>query len=322
MIKLDKIDHKILYELDKNCRQSLKQIAKKVGTSRDVVSYRISRLEKLKIIENYYALINYSKLGYILLRVYLRLQNTTLEIEKGIVDYLIKEKKVLTVYSTEGSWDIVMGYLVTNIKEMDYFWEEFQTQYKKYIHQQSLSLMYEFVHFNRKYLVEEKERDYEEKLIKECPKTELDNADKIILTNIATNARISLLELAKKTGLTSPTVSYKLKQLAKKEVILAYKALIDYNKLGYQYFKIDLFIEDLRQKKQLREFIKRHPNSVYEDRTFGGSDFEFDVELPSYKEFYKLIEELKTRFPKLIRVYNYYKAKKIYKYVYLPPIQE
>jgi len=320
MAKLDKTDFKILFELDKNCRQSLKKIAKKVGTSRDVVNYRIARLEKLKIIENYYSLINYSKLGYTLLRIYLKLQNSTPEKEKEIIQSLVSQKKTLTVYSTEGSWDIVMGYLVTNVKEMDYFWEEFQSKYKKYIHKQSLSLMYEFVHFNRKYLVDKKERSFEEKTIAECPKEELDETDKTILKNIATNARISLLELAKKTGLTSPAVSYKLKQLQKKQVILAFKALIDYNKLGYQYFKIDLFIEDLRQKKQLREYVKIHPNTVYEDRTFGGSDFEFDVELQSYKEFYSLIEDLKTRFPELIRVYNYYKAKKIYKYVYLPPI--
>ena len=49
-INLDLKDRKILYELDSNSRQPLSQIAKKVGLSKEVVNYRIRRLEDQKII--------------------------------------------------------------------------------------------------------------------------------------------------------------------------------------------------------------------------------------------------------------------------------
>ena len=45
MTKLDLKDRKILYELDLNCRQSNSQIGKKVGLKRDVVAYRIKKLQ-------------------------------------------------------------------------------------------------------------------------------------------------------------------------------------------------------------------------------------------------------------------------------------
>lgn len=320
MIKLDKIDKKILFELDRDCRQPVNRIARKLRISRDIAQYRIKQLEKNKIIENYYTLINTSKMGYQLLRIYIKFQNTTPDIENEIITYLINEERTLTVYRAEGDWDIATGILAKNISEMNSIWDLFQQKYKKYINDQNLSVMYEFVHFAKNYLVEEKDRDFSAKIIGEPIVLDLDENDKKILKIISTNAKIPLIELAKQVGLTSAAISYKLKNLMKNKLILAYKALIDYNKLGYEYFKLDLFIEDIKKKKSLQEFAKIHPNVVYEDRTFGGSDFEFDVELENYDELFKLIEDLKTKFPGLIRTYKYYKARKIFKYNYLPPI--
>ena len=58
MIKLDLKDRKILYELDLDARQPLTQIGKKVGLSKDVVSYRMKKLQDEGIIKNYYTVID------------------------------------------------------------------------------------------------------------------------------------------------------------------------------------------------------------------------------------------------------------------------
>ena len=48
----------------------LTEIAKKVGLNKDVVRYRIEKLEKEKVILGYYALIDTHKLGYLTIRIY------------------------------------------------------------------------------------------------------------------------------------------------------------------------------------------------------------------------------------------------------------
>jgi len=68
-IKLDIKDKKILYELDMDARQSISSIAKRVGLSKEVVNYRIRRMEKEGLIDGYYAIIEYSKLGYMYCRL-------------------------------------------------------------------------------------------------------------------------------------------------------------------------------------------------------------------------------------------------------------
>ena len=48
--KLDKLDFKILHELDLNSRQPYANIAKKISTSKEVVFHRIRKLEESKVI--------------------------------------------------------------------------------------------------------------------------------------------------------------------------------------------------------------------------------------------------------------------------------
>jgi len=49
-VKLDSKDKKIIEQLQKNCRQTIAEIAKVTKLPRDVVVYRIKKLEQSKII--------------------------------------------------------------------------------------------------------------------------------------------------------------------------------------------------------------------------------------------------------------------------------
>jgi DNA-binding Lrp family transcriptional regulator len=49
---LDKIDKKLLYQLDLNCRQSNAQIGRIIGVSKQVIEYRINKLQSQGIISN------------------------------------------------------------------------------------------------------------------------------------------------------------------------------------------------------------------------------------------------------------------------------
>ena len=78
MLYIDLKDRKILYQLDLNCRQSNTQIGKKVGLSKEVVNYRINRMEKEGIIIRYWTEIDLFKLGYNIFRIYINSSFCTL----------------------------------------------------------------------------------------------------------------------------------------------------------------------------------------------------------------------------------------------------
>ena len=78
MNTIDVKDRKILYQLDMNARQSFSQIGKKVGLPKTVVSYRVKKMQKNGIINNFYTVIDTFKLGYSSYRIYLGFQYISL----------------------------------------------------------------------------------------------------------------------------------------------------------------------------------------------------------------------------------------------------
>src|SRR3989338_9401358 len=80
--KIDLIDRKLIAELDKNCRISNTQLAKKLRKSREVVAYRVQKLEERGIITGFISSINPTKFGQFMFKVYLKLENLPSERER------------------------------------------------------------------------------------------------------------------------------------------------------------------------------------------------------------------------------------------------
>ncbi len=124
MDTIDLKDRKILYELDYNCRQSNTHIGKKVGLKKDVVSYRINKLEKEGIIKNYYTVIDAYKLGYYLFRYYINFQYVAPGLRKEIVEHLGSYKNICTVGYVTGKYDLIIVVWVNNLAEFHKFWSD------------------------------------------------------------------------------------------------------------------------------------------------------------------------------------------------------
>jgi Lrp/AsnC family transcriptional regulator for asnA, asnC and gidA len=316
--KLDLKGRKILYELDVNCRQSNSQIAKKVGLSKDVVNYRIKKLEEQGIITDYRAIIDLSKLGFFTFRAYLKLQDTYKEKEEEIISFLKQHKPVWWLGKLAGRFDLVFAYWTKSHREFYDFWMTFLKKYRKYIHHEQISTFIEYIHFRKAYLLNLERDESGIEIVGGGEKTEYDNTNWKILSLLARNARIPLLKIAKETKLTAMAVNYRIKQLQNKKIIQGYRALIDFTKLDYEYYKVDMFLEDITQIKTLQAFCKSNPNIVYIDRTIGGGDIEFDLEVKNLNQFYKILEELKEKFKGLIRTFEFFSVLKIYKTLYFP----
>ena len=317
--KIDRIDRGILYALDTNARQSAQQIARSVDVSKEVVQYRIKRLERAKVIEGYYTLIDYATLGYVtIMRVYLKLQNEDDKVRNQMIDELAENPGTVFVYSTDFAWDIVIGFPMRTIKEGEHNLQNFAGKYRRHIANIGISFLSELIYYPRKYLSPSKVAEVESVSTGVGKVQDLNRSDLKLLKLIARDAKVPVVKLAQQLNLTSSAVIYKLRRLEKEGVILAYKVFIDFNKLGYEYYKVDVELEDYSLKHRMQSFLRRHPNVIYENRMVGGSDLEFDVEVPAYEDFVKLGEELKATFPQKIRSYTFYRARKMFKALVFP----
>lgn len=81
---MDLMDKKILYELDRNSRQSYSAIAKTLRSSPQVVKYRVENLYGTGALQYCWPMIEYRKAGYFFGLYFFKLQNMTAKAEKEL----------------------------------------------------------------------------------------------------------------------------------------------------------------------------------------------------------------------------------------------
>ncbi|MCK5025124.1 MAG: Lrp/AsnC family transcriptional regulator, partial [Nanoarchaeota archaeon] len=105
MYKLDNIDKKIIYEMEKNARLSYRQVAQKIGSKKEIVAYHFNQLLKDKIINKMMPVFSITKLGIYACKIYLKLHGIDKENEKKLYDFLISNKAVSWIARCTGKWD-------------------------------------------------------------------------------------------------------------------------------------------------------------------------------------------------------------------------
>ena len=114
MLNIDKIDKKLLQNLDFDVRVPVSSLAKAVNLSKQGVDYRIKRLQKNGVILGYYPVINTHKLGYHYCRFFIKLQNITREKENEILKAIKDDTRFKWLLRGEGNYDILCAsYLKT-----------------------------------------------------------------------------------------------------------------------------------------------------------------------------------------------------------------
>jgi Lrp/AsnC family leucine-responsive transcriptional regulator len=308
---LDLKDKKIIYTLDFDARMPLSILAKKVRLSKQVVKYRLENLQKRNIIQGFYTDINVSKIGYAIYLVYFKFHRLLPEMEKKFTHHISKQESVGVNISVNGQWDYCIGIWAKNVIDFKLRYQKIMVEYEKYVKNKTVMVETDFYYFKPKQILEKKE-ERQLTMTGKMEEIELDRTDRNILINLALNARISLVELGQKIRLTPNAVKKRIKNLEKKGIIMGYRVMINYPLLNFLHYRVFLHLDYLTEdkEKQIITFLKYHKTVVSVTKTIGYCELEFRAIVKDIQEFYSLIEDLRNKFPDLIKEYEsivYYK---------------
>lgn len=307
--KLDIKDKKILAELDVNARQSNSQIGKKVGLSKEVVKYRIDKLLEQKVIYRFYTVVNYFKLGISKYKLYLRLTNANKKKLEEIAQYFNQHSQTEWVVLTTGRWDLIAGFLLQNVNEFDDEIQKVLNKFSDYIQEKEVTTTLYLVHESRGFLEAKKEKKIPEVVYhtSKDKQEKIDQIDEEILRILANNARLPVTEIAEKVNTTARIVQYRIKELEKKKIILAYKTHLEPKEISRIFCKTIIFLSN-PTKERLNAFTKYTsaiPDAIWPQRVMGTWDFELDLELESYDQFQDTILDLKEKFSDIIKKHEF-----------------
>ena len=319
-LKIDLKDKKILYELDRDSRQSNKEIARKVGLSEQVVGNRIRRLQDLGVIEYFYVKTNPAVLGYIHIKIYLRLHNITKQREEELLKDLNEQKNIYWLASLRGKYDLVSSIYVKNIADFSKRYEEIFGKWRDYILERNVVVLERAFTFTKAYLVPQQKSEEVIYSLGEEKSVQLDNLDNNLLKILNKEGRKPLIEISKQLKVSSDTVRYRINNLRKSGVITGFGVKIDYRKLNNNYHLIFLKLQNMNELKykKLESLAKINENIIIFIKTIGDHDLELEVETTNNKELDRLMKTLRDHFVSEIKNYEILEVTREHRMTYYP----
>lgn len=301
MEKLDKLDWKILEILDWHGREPVSSIAKRVKANKDVVTYRIKKLEEAGIIVRYYPVLDMHKLGYYTYRLYFELEEMDENKEKEFIHFLDKEINAGLIFRMDYPYRYGILLWTESIYNIEKIIIKIKRKLGKALLSYNHSIFCTFRVYPKDYLFD-KEYHTTYRSLEPQEKVPYDKNDYQIAKELAKNARVSTVEVAKNLNIPQTTVSNKIKNLEKRGIIMGYRAEIDFIKLGYMNYFMEIYLETNENLPQIEAWVNSHKNTVWLQKIIGTCDIEVEVEVKDRVAFEALLNELREKFKNIRKI--------------------
>lgn len=307
VMKLDKIDKRILYELGKNCRITNTQLGKIVGRSREAVAYRIEQLQKKGIIEGFITFLNPSRFGKTLFKFYVQLNNYPEE-RKKFIEELKAMPDLWWTGIGDGVWDVHGTMFAESVIEFYKIKNHLLSKYKNLIIRAEFGTLVKVYSHPTRIFLDKKEKvpmDYK-MFAGEVIPNKLDKVDKKMINVLLHNGRIPLSKLAQKVDSTIDIVRNKLKRMYEKEIIIQNRLALNWTKLGLEYFKAFVYFKKYSEKevKKFVEYASQNRNVIFIILQLSTWDMELEIVVKNYPEFNAIMNDFREKFPELIKSYE------------------
>ncbi len=113
-----------------------------------------------------------------------------------------------------------------------------------------------------------------------------------ILQALQADARVSFNELARRIGLSAPTVAERVRRMEEAGIITGYRAVIDPTKAGWPVAAIIRFVTPVEQYARFMKAIGSMPEVVECHRVTGGDSFILTVRVSSMAHLEQFIDQL------------------------------
>jgi len=304
MIKIDAYDKKILEILVNNSRTQVTTIAKEVRLKRETVNYKINRLIKLGLIKEFNLILNEKKLGLTHYTVFIELTNLKSDTEKDILNYLEKNKHMSWIGTAAGKWSLVFDVILHERHKLDEAMRELLLRFGKFIGEYTILRTQGAEYYNLKPLGVFK-KTTERKENKEAPK--LNEKDMKILAILNENARTNFVTISQKVGLTPNGIIQRVRNLERKQVIEGYTTSIDWKKLDYEWFGLQIKLTKFNEEsdQEIKRYLRTHKKVIFYNKYLGEMwDYDFGILVRNSEEVREFINEFRTQFFDIMKIHD------------------
>lgn len=303
---IDKVGKKILAAIEIDARIPISELARKVRTSRTVVEYRLKQFEEKGIIRGYYCLLDPSKFGLTVWKLWVSLRPTSQEDRIKFLTYVEKHPRVWWYAECAGIYDAVICILAKTPHEFNNFFNTLQDKYGTIITDSAILINVSFEYHTRGFLLDVPSNLIESSFQEKLMTTNISKGFMGILRFLSTNSRITYAELAQKTNKNVKTIKKIIQEIRKSGIIVYFRPSINVTKLGYEYYKVLLYLHNPRGGilPSIVQWCRNNKNIMAVISCVGPWQLELEVEIDTFRNLCSMLTELKDKFPDVVKSYE------------------
>ncbi|MEK6924371.1 MAG: Lrp/AsnC family transcriptional regulator [Candidatus Micrarchaeota archaeon] len=297
-LALDSRDRCLLLNLQKDCRQPLNALARKLKTSKEVVHYRLSRLVASGVVSRFIADWPPEAAGLCNYVIYFRLEGMPAKSFGEMRRFLAADSRVAWVGELSGRFDLVVKTYLPDAAELNSFLSSFASRFGKFVRERQVTIRISQTYcFAPRELFSEFSPPTARHSVA-VKNAQLDAMDLKILNFIGGNARAPYSQIAASVAASPETVKKRLDSLRKRGVVRSLSCWLNVRKLGYSHFKVFLRLQYSTVEKLLgvAAWCEEHPKTNFIVTCIGPWDLEIDLVAKNNEEFHAALNELRAAF--------------------------
>lgn len=303
---LDQTDRKLLAAIEVDARIPLSTLARKTRMSRTIAEYRLEQFEKKGIVRGYYCLLDPSRFGIMVWKLWLSFHKTSQQEKNAFFGYVEKHPRIWWYAECAGVYDAVVCILAKTPHEFNQFFNALQDTFGSIIRDSAILINVSFEYHTRGYLLNVPskliESSFQEKpLVRKISRDEVN-----VLKILSQNARTKYTEIANTTKLHVKTIKSIIDDLKKSGVIVYFRPSIDATQFGYEYYKVLLYLHNPRGGilPSIVNWCRVQKNIIAVISCVGPWQLELEIETDTFRNLCALLTELKDKFPEVVKSYE------------------
>jgi len=289
-MELDAYDKRIIDLLLSDSRRPIAAIARKIRLSKESVYYRVNRLVKTGYIENFFTLINASRIGFQYYRIYLKFRLWDEDMERKVVNFLRTQKSCTDLDILEGYYNLTFLTMHKDQHELGLFIDELSQNFGLDTVDKSLHLVTK-LHVT----ISDSQGNTEDKIIVYDSPSIInhDDLDIKILNLLARDSRIQSVALSNKLHFNVQSIRYHLKKLEKSGIVVGYTASLGIERFGYFPIQVNFRLSSHKVIPKLLEILTQLKTLLWSLETIGKYDLSVKIIVEDMPQVLSHLEQLR-----------------------------
>lgn len=302
-MSLDSLDKKILDQLNEDCRLSMSKIAKRVHSSPEKVNYRLKRLIDHGYIRRFYGIFNLSKVGYTYYKVFIGFGDIQENDKEEILKFLKNTGNCSEFRVFEDPFGFDFTVTVDDHAELAELFKELKDRFGGKIESTTVDPIIRTYRAGLTFNEEESLLSFSQKSI---GREELDEVDRRIIKVLSQQGRIKLLKLSKIVGESSKVVSYRIKRLKERGILVINTYSPDFGKFGLEPVQIGIDLKKFEYVEEAIKYFTRMASCKYAYKLLGEDNVSVELYVKDNTSLNKIMEGFREYFAGRYNHYHIY----------------